>query len=251
MVLRVYLFFIFLLFPVYALNAYQYTSYSPSQSDTSIGGGGIIRVPDYIKEEGYNDVISYRFDIDDFPIYICISNNMSGTKACLISRAADIWEEEYGIYLKKFQNIAQAMRKEILPPYNLFKLICSNYDVYIREEDLYQPGRTVYGRTDYRTFFFKLWLWDMKILFNKSFGFNFFPEVDNNGSPMYFLNTALHELGHVLGLGHTKIPNLMYPDAYIMKEKLFLPDESNIKVFLKLYAEVGRYKGIEYIKVTR
>ena len=102
-------------------------------------------------------------------------------------------------------------------------------------------------------FFFHVWLLDIKVIFNESFGFTLFPAIDNNGSSMYFLNTALHELGHVLSLGHTKKPNLMYPDASVIAGgKLIKPDESNIRTFLMRYAEVGRNnKGIEYIEVER
>ena len=231
--LHIWFFFIFLLLPFYTVNAYQYTEHSSNQSQSNMGGGGTVRVSSYVGNENYNDVISYRFNIDDFPIYLCVNNNMSGTKARLISRAADIWEEEYKNYLKRFDNISKAMNQKLLPPYNLFRLICSNYDVYIKEDDLYQPGKTVYGRTYHDTFFFNVWLWDMEILFNKSFGFNLFPVVDKNGSPMYFLNTGLHELGHILGLGHTKKTNLMYPDASIMRGKLIRPDESNIRDFFE------------------
>lgn len=204
--------------------------------------------------EGFKEVVLFEWPSRELPLKVCVDSNLPSGWFEVIKKAADMWE----IAVKKFY------RKYIHPYtdqegnkyfssvfFNLFNVYSNcrgrgiEPDVYVSRNRLnradythslfYASNKKRVGVTNYKELFDWLRLSyniDYMIIdFDKETPFSTSLGPWHNREQL-LINTAMHELGHAIGIAHTKERKLMhYHNTYCLG-KTCPPTERNIYDFL-------------------
>ncbi len=197
------------------------------------GCGKPINDPERIISRTDVDMDSMRWDLNTFPISMKISNNIDLRSQTVAQAGLDEWERAANIDF--FSDLVS------VPNLNFTKLSDYYYrdkyinGIYLAEgpvEDLQAPNLAVtqiifYTNTDDpRKPYFQILHTDIVL---NGHDYEFTSSPFDNGS-YYLLTLILHEVGHVLGLGH-EAEGIMYPSMSTLdkQETLTLFDENLIK----------------------
>jgi hypothetical protein len=159
------------------------------------------------------DMDKMRWNISEFPIQLKVSDNLDGTSQNIVSDVMDVWEAAANI---NFFNAT-----EITPTLNFTKLSDYYYrdksvnGVYLATNEVDELGEESLAVTQifftrstdsFSNTYYHIIHTDIVL---NGFHYNFSTDIQDNAT-YYLLTLVLHEMGHVLGLGH-KSSGIMYP----------------------------------------
>ena len=216
------------------------------------------------EKEGFSERTVFRLDLEKFPLKVCLDGNLPPGWPAVINEAADMWEVAVQDFYNKYLNsyAEREVRKQFESLFNLFNVYsnCKSKgiepDVYVSRNRLNSADYThslfyvgkktaeekTVGRTNYEViptwFGLSYELYYLVIDFDKETYFGV-ETVSRHGRERFLINTAMHELGHVLDMVHSKEQDLMYWDDTYCLGKICRPTERNVYDFLSSYLGPG------------
>lgn len=201
-------------------------------------------------DRSYVSILYPMFDIDEFPLRVCIDNNFSKQKKDLIHLAVDIWNDEYAKY--KEMRWGSAFVHGI--PHWLF-VNCDSKDsynkrndyIYITEKSLNYDNvqKNQLGSAQHKNdgvLFNNLDYIEINIATDAPLDLG----IQRTSYTSLFINVVLHELGHALTIPHIKYGRLMFFNMKFCKQEAGIckPRSKTFDVFLIRYNPDKAYKMV-------
>lgn len=166
-----------------------------------------------------NSEIPAFWNVSSFPLAVFVSEDFSDSEFSMMEAASEGWEREHGTGLNffNFQGTRATHRNENA----LENYLDSRIEVHNSYEDIMNPGTLAI--TIYQGFRSggKVRIDRADIIFNE-FDFDF--STDGSGGTFDMASVIVHEMGHLLGLGHVTSTNasVMAPSINPTQNKRFL-----------------------------
>lgn len=221
---------------------------SSSNAHSSSGGGGSFQRYQSYEKEGYVEKEWYRFEPKRFPILVCIDPVLSSRKQRIIKDAIYYWNDLYRDYVYSLidegalydSDIGQYIPNTIL----LRPSLCTTKGSFWYRFIFIHEGKTkknVLGNTTVHWlvyFWIRFELDFIEIVMRKDFRFNLSRKSKYDNS-IYYKSVMYHELGHALGLVHSKGTShpLMNWNAWYCKGRICNPSRKEIRDFVDLYID--------------
>ena len=159
------------------------------------------------------DMDKMRWNLSEFPIQLKVSDNLDVPSQNIVSDVMDVWEAAANINFFNATEITPALNFTKLSDYYYRDKVVNG--VYLTSNEVDELGEESLAVT--QIFFTRSTDFSLNTYYHiihtdivlNGFHYNFSTDSQNN-TTYYLLTLVLHEMGHVLGLGH-KSSGIMYP----------------------------------------